>query len=71
MGYVHGAKSFTPLGWTILFTTILLGLLVESLLRSESNLQSTVAAVFSVAILAGGLHLTLNFGQNHHPHSRR
>jgi hypothetical protein len=70
MSYVHDAKSFTPLGWTILFTTILLGLLVESLLRSESNLQSTVAAVFSVAILSCGLYLALNFGQNHHPHSR-
>jgi len=70
MGYVNHAKSFTPLGWTILFATILLGLLIESLLRSESNLQSAVAAIISVTILAGGLYLTLNFGQNHNQRSR-
>jgi len=70
MGYVRHGKSFTPLGWTIIVTTILLGLLVESLLRSANNLQSIVAAVVSVFILSAGLFLALNFGQSHHPHLR-
>jgi predicted branched-subunit amino acid permease len=63
MGYINHAKSFTPFGWSVLFIAIFLGLFVEALLRSESNLQSLVAAVLSVSIMAIGLGLALNLGQ--------
>jgi hypothetical protein len=63
MGYTHHAKSFTPFGWAALFGAICLGLFVEALLRSESNLQSFMAAALSVTILATGLFLALNLGQ--------
>lgn len=63
MGYIHHAKSFTPFGWVTLFGTICFGLLVEVLLRSENNLQSLLAAVLSISILATGLMVALNLGQ--------
>lgn len=63
MGYIHHAKSFTPFGWATLFTALCLGLLVEALLRSESNVQSCIAALASVSILVLGLAVALNLGQ--------
>lgn len=63
MGYMHDTKQFTLAGYAIIAATLLLGLLVEAMLRSESNLRSLVGAVLSVSILAIGLALALNLGQ--------
>ena len=60
---MHDTKQFTPTGYAIVVVTILLGLIVQAMLRSGSNLQSVIGALLTAIVLSMGLLLALGVGQ--------